>query len=118
MSVLVRRASGLLAPFDVPELTPDAAIDRSWEMRGALLLPRQPAYLAAYPLYLPPLPRYGIDSPWADHVYWDDARVGPASFLRGLGAVLGAGALSDLRRDPDDPYDPDDDRPFTVTDVS
>lgn len=37
----------------------------------------------------------------------------PAGFLRGLDQVL-AGTTTNLNRDPDDPYDPADDEPFTM----
>jgi hypothetical protein len=39
--------------------------------------------------------------------------VSPAGYLRGLDRIL-AGATTNLPRDPDDPYDPDEDAPFTV----
>lgn len=45
---LVSRASGLLEPFEVPELTMNASIGRSLEMRGGLLLPRRPEYLPIF----------------------------------------------------------------------
>lgn len=51
MSVLVRRASGLLELFDVPELSIDASIGRSCELGASgLLVPKQPEYLPTYPL--------------------------------------------------------------------
>jgi hypothetical protein len=45
-----RRGSVLLVPFDPPELTIGPAIDRGWERRGQLLLPRPESFLPAYPL--------------------------------------------------------------------
>jgi hypothetical protein len=39
--------------------------------------------------------------------------VSSAGYLRGLDRVL-AGVTTNLARDPDDPYDPDEDPPFTV----
>jgi hypothetical protein len=39
--------------------------------------------------------------------------VSPAGYLRGLDRIM-AGATTNLARDPDDPYDPDEDAPFTV----
>jgi hypothetical protein len=39
--------------------------------------------------------------------------ISPAGYLRGLDRIL-AGTTTNLARDPDDPYDPDEDAPFTV----
>lgn len=55
--IYVSRASGLLEPFTVPEITIDAAIDRGWERDGRLLLPRPAEFLPTYPL-----PGFGIPS--------------------------------------------------------
>jgi hypothetical protein len=66
MSVLVARSSGLLAPFDPPELTIEQAIERGWERRadGRLMEPKPDEYLPAYPLTFSPR------RPWADP--WSD----------------------------------------------
>lgn len=46
MSILVHRKSGLVEPFDVPELTIEASIDRLCVPGpGLLLVPREPEYL-------------------------------------------------------------------------
>lgn len=37
-----------------------------------------------------------------------------AGYLRGLRELLGQTATTNLQRDPDDPYDPAEDGPFTV----
>ena len=44
--------------------------------------------------------------------------VSPAGYLRGLRALLGQTATSNLQRDPDDPYDPAEDAPWSVTEGS
>jgi hypothetical protein len=53
VSVLVARASGLLAPFEVPELTIERAIERNWAMRGDGRLlepkPKREEYLFTFP---------------------------------------------------------------------
>jgi hypothetical protein len=38
----------------------------------------------------------------------------PAAFLRGVRAVMAETASANLQRDPDDPYDPAGDAPFSV----
>ena len=43
MTVYVRRASGLVEPYDVPQLTLEAAVDRGWHRGGRLLEPDVPA---------------------------------------------------------------------------
>lgn len=52
MTVYVRRASGLVEPFDVPQLTVEAAIDRGWHRGGRLLEPAEPEgpWLVTYPM--------------------------------------------------------------------
>lgn len=55
MTVLVHRTSGLLEPYEVPELTIGASIERSCELgTGGLLERKQPEYLPVgahvYPL--------------------------------------------------------------------
>ena len=37
----------------------------------------------------------------------------PAGYLRAMRELHGLTATTNLARDPDDPYDPDDDPPFT-----
>lgn len=61
MSVYVTRRSGLLEPFEPPELTMDAAIDRGWERHGRLLEPKrqEEEYLQTYPL-----PGFEVRSYW------------------------------------------------------
>jgi hypothetical protein len=59
LSVYVTRRSGLLEPFEPPELTMDAAIERGWERHGALLEPKAEEYLPAYPM-----PGSGLGSYW------------------------------------------------------
>ena len=54
MSVLVHRASGLLEPFEVPELTIEAAIDRGWQLTSYGLM------RTSEPVYLPVQPRPGF----------------------------------------------------------
>jgi len=66
----VRRASGLLQPFDPPEISVEAAISRSWELQpdGILMAPKEPEFLPTYPLP----GAFSIDVPggrWAD---WSD----------------------------------------------
>lgn len=53
--ITVRRPSGLAVPFDPPELTMSASIDRTCEPVGdaGLIGPKQPEYLPTYPV-LPP----------------------------------------------------------------
>lgn len=48
---LIRRPSGLLQPFDPPELSIGEAIERGWHLeRGAsLLLPNPIEYLPTFP---------------------------------------------------------------------
>lgn len=46
----VSRPSGLLVKFDPPGLTMAAAIDRGWERRAALMLPRPEEFLPTYPM--------------------------------------------------------------------
>ena len=50
--ITVRRHSGLVVPFDVPELTICRAIDRNWQRRkdGRLMEPKPVEYLPTYPL--------------------------------------------------------------------
>lgn len=62
MSVYVHRDSGLLEPFEVPELTMEASIDRSMEIDGALLVPRQPEYLPTFAGMVQALS--GLPVPW------------------------------------------------------
>ena len=60
-SVWVRRpGSALMQPAELPRLTPQAAIERSWHVPegGRLLEPDQPAYLTTLPLPPRPLPRW------------------------------------------------------------
>jgi hypothetical protein len=47
LSVHVARQSGLLVPFEAPELTMEQAIDRGWARRpdGRLLRPKPEEYL-------------------------------------------------------------------------
>ena len=65
--MLIHRRSGLLEPFEPPELTIDAAIDRGWELHGRLLEPKAEEYLPTYP----------VDRPWG---------FAPARILMGSGA--------------------------------
>jgi hypothetical protein len=54
-SVWVRRpGSALMQPAELPRLTPQAAIDRSWRVPagGVLLEPERPQYLPAEPYQL------------------------------------------------------------------
>jgi hypothetical protein len=55
--VQVARPSGLLAPFEVPELTIEQSIDRGWELSSVLqlMVPKPEEYLLTYP----------VDRPWA-----------------------------------------------------
>jgi hypothetical protein len=71
MGVYVKRGSGLLEPFEVPELTLDEAINRGWERHGRLMEPKHEELLPTYPLWNPP-------RPWELHwpaIRWDDGRV-------------------------------------------
>jgi hypothetical protein len=52
--------------------------------------------------------------PWAGSMVLDEERaLSPAGYLRGLGAIMGQTPSTNLDREPDDPYDPDDDPPWT-----
>ena len=53
--VHVTRPSGLLAPFDPPELTIAGAIDRGWEMRadGRLMEPKPEEFLYTSTVWRP-----------------------------------------------------------------
>jgi hypothetical protein len=55
MSVNVARPSGLLVPFEPPDLTIDKAIERGWMLRedGLLMEPKPDEYLPTYPLVWP-----------------------------------------------------------------
>lgn len=84
--ITVRRASGLAVPFDPPELTIDAAIDRTrhLEEESGLLLANEPEYLKITP-YPPPLGYAGGIGPawWID---WPEYDYGHAAtpFVTGL----------------------------------
>lgn len=79
--ITVRRPSGLVVEFTPPEVTVEAAIERSWEIRpyGLLLEPKRPTYALTYPdlgyqrrFYYPAL------SEWPDSVYdWGHAAIVP-----------------------------------------
>lgn len=46
------------------------------------------------------------------------SNVSPAGWLGGvLDIMAGCGATTNLARDPDDPYDPADDLPWTIAEV-
>ena len=88
--VTVRRPSGLLVPFDPPELTLDKAIERNWQRRddGQLLEPKAEEYLPTYPLGRP----WGFAPariPWRDDWCRSMERHEPAHgpFFVGLPAV-------------------------------
>lgn len=52
MAVYVHRPrSGLLMPFDVPEVTIDAAIERGWVRHGRLMEPKPEEFLYTSPLW-------------------------------------------------------------------
>lgn len=52
-NIYVKRRSGLLEPFEVPELAIDDAIERNWVRSedGRLMEPRPPEYLYTSPLW-------------------------------------------------------------------
>lgn len=78
MSIYVKRGSGLLEPFTVPELTMDQSISRGWEVNGLLMEPkREEEFLQTYPM-----------PSWALYHAWTSA-VRPATgpFIRGLPAL-------------------------------
>jgi hypothetical protein len=76
--VHVTRPSGILAPFEVPELTMEQAIERNWARRagGRLLEPRPEERLPAYPM-----PGFQVRYPgnWSQVAY---DHYGP--FIKGL----------------------------------
>jgi hypothetical protein len=41
--------------------------------------------------------------------------INPTGYLRGIHVIFDSFTTTNLQRDPDDPYDPDDDPPFTLT---
>jgi hypothetical protein len=43
--------------------------------------------------------------------------ISPAGYLRALNEMFSRTATSGLRREPDDPYDPDEDLPWTWIEV-
>ena len=69
--ITVRRPSGLAVPFEPPELTMDASIDRSCETSDSgLMVPKQPEYLPTYPADRPWMfapARIPWDDKWADY---------------------------------------------------
>lgn len=84
--ITVRRASGLAVPFDPPEVTSEAAIERSWEFscEGRLLLPKRPEYLKTTPLPCWCSLRY----PWGfapARIPWHDEY----DFLAGISPLIG-----------------------------
>lgn len=80
MGILVHRRSGLVEPFDPPELTIEASIDRSTVMDGLLLVPRQPEYLRTKPGFWEAID--ALPQPWG----WGPARIPwePGPFITGL----------------------------------
>jgi hypothetical protein len=70
-----RPKSGLLEPFDVPELTLDAAVERGWELHGDLLGPRplEQAFLTTRPV-----------AGFTLHWYWGARCLEPGQLLQGL----------------------------------
>jgi hypothetical protein len=82
--VQVARPSGLLAPFEVPELTIEQSIDRGWELSSVLqlMVPKPEEYLLTYPVDL-----QGEQAP--PRIPWDWSQVvydyGP--FITGLPEV-------------------------------
>lgn len=56
--ITVARPSGVVVPFDVPELDIEHAIDRGWVRRygGRLLEPKREEYLLTFPTYGPFVP--------------------------------------------------------------
>jgi hypothetical protein len=65
--ITVRRPSGLTVPFEPPELTIGASIERSCETSdGGLMVPKQPEYLPTYPVYNVPAVIRAWHS-WADY---------------------------------------------------
>jgi len=75
--MLIHRRSGLLEPFEPPELTIDAAIDRGWELHGRLLEPKAEEYLQTTPgtpMFMDRLGYWWLGTPdrrW-DSGWWGD----------------------------------------------
>jgi hypothetical protein len=73
-----RPGSGLLEPFEVPDLTMEASISRGWELHGDLLEPRAPERE-----YLTTTPLPGFTLNW----YWGTRCLEPGKLLQGLPAL-------------------------------
>lgn len=60
--ITVTRPSGLLEPFDPPELTMEASIDRSMEVRDGLYQRRETEYLPTRPVLTWPATQWAFYS--------------------------------------------------------
>lgn len=67
-----RGRSGLLEPFEVPELTIDKAIDRNWVRRedGRLMEAKPPMFLHTSPLWSPAISNWFYSSRRFDSHWW------------------------------------------------
>jgi hypothetical protein len=78
---------------------------------------REPAHACPGPEAAEPWPPpvFGSMDLEADREYWKSAGqpLTPGGYLRGLDAIMGQTATTNLNREPDDPYDPADDPPWT-----